>query len=178
MTSVHLWCQNGFPNLREFPSRFRQFTANQRRFHQPVVHVCAEQLNNDQVARINYCILNQRELPNLQIILLGNRDINCRDSTWPSRIFRTLCGIAEICPGTSIVCVSLVSHETEMRARVKREIREALESRLNNYFIDLGRELSESDFDALGCLSDVGTRKLHRTLLKIITGMPQTAFLP
>ncbi len=178
MTSVHIWCQNGFPNLREFPTKFRQFTASHRRFNTPVIHVCSEKLGNDQIARINYCILNQRELPNLQIVLLANRDVNCPDPSWPGRTFRTLSGISEFCPGTSIICVSLINHETEIRERIKREIRDAMEFRLNNYFIDLGRELTDTDFDSPNHLSEVGSRKLHRTLLKIITGMPMTAFLP
>ena len=176
MVSVHIWCQNNC-SLQNYDNYFQRFTEGRTRFNKPIIHKSCSKLNNDQLTRINYSILNQRETPNLQILIVSNNDFQAINEHWLPGTIRTLCGVAEFCPGTSIVCLDLITEETLQRREVKERIRRIFALSLRHFYVDLGQHLDQTDLSTNQCLSEVGIRKLTRSLTKLITRIPANAFL-
>ena len=176
MVSVHIWCQNNCP-LQNYDNYFQRFTEGRTRFNKPVIHRSYTKLNNEQLARINYSILNQRETPNLQILIISNNDFQAQNEHRLPGSIRTLCGVAEICPGTSITCVNLITEDSLQKKEVKERIRRIFALSSKHFYIDLGQDFDQDDLSADQCLSDIGIRKLTRSLTRLITKIPANAFL-
>jgi hypothetical protein len=177
MVSVHIWCQNNCQGIQNFDKYFQKFTEERTRFNTPIIHKSFSKLNNDQLTKITYSILNHRETPNLQILIISNNDFQALDEHWLPGSIRTLCGVAEICPGTSIICLNLITDDSLQRKEVRERVRRIFASSFKHFYVDLGQELEQSDLSTTQCLSDIGVRKLTRSLIRIILKLPASIFL-
>jgi hypothetical protein len=177
MVSVHIWCQNNCQGIQNFDKYFQKFTEDRTRFNTPIIHRSISKLSNDQLTKIIYSILNHRETPNLQILIISNNDFQALNEHWLPGSIRTLCGVAEICPGTSIACLNLITEENLQRREVKERIRRIFALSLKHVYVDLGQDLEQTDLSPTQCLSDMGIRKLTRALIRVIMKLPANVFL-
>jgi hypothetical protein len=174
MVPIHIWSQNNCQGLNNFDSHFQRFTEGRTRYQNPVLHQSPVRISNEQIVRINYSMLDHRETPNLQILIISNDDFQISSPNWLPGSIQTLFGVAEICPGTVLVCVNLLTDEnTEVREKIKRIF--AQPSR--HFHVDLGQDFGPADLSSHRCISELGARKLKRMLMKVITRMPSGVFL-
>ena len=177
MAQLHIWAQSNLQGIKSFPRTFQRFTEGRSKFETPVIHLSTSRLGNEQLTKFNQVILRNRELPNLQVIIVSNNDFRPEQESWLSNSIQTLCGVAEFCPGTAILCISLITEDNPQITEERRRIRHLIESSPKHFFVNLGRELEPTDFSATRCLSEIGVRKITRILLKLITGTPISVFL-
>ena len=177
MAHLHIWAQNNFQGIRAFGRTFQRVTEGKSKFEVPIIHQSTARLGNEQLSQCNYAMLRHRETPNLQVIILSDNDYRIEPTSWLSNSIRTLVGIAEFCPGTAILCISLLSDRNYYIEEEKVRIRQIIESSPKHFFVDIGGELEPSDLSQTRYLSEMGVRKVTRILLKVIMGTPVSAFL-
>ena len=134
-------------------------------------------LSNEQLVRISYNILQNRESPNLQVIVVTDRDDRSSNDLYLTNSIQAICGLAEFCSGTSILCLDLITESTQRSKETKSKLKSIIEASSRNYIINLGSKLEPSDFLINDELSEFGRRKLQRALLKAITEFPTSALL-
>ena len=177
MVPIHIWCSNHCQSLEKFDKNFQAFTQNKSCYSVPIVHCSLRRLSTDHLVRISYAILQNRESPNLQVLVLTDRDDRLSNENYLTNSIQTICGLADFCSGTSILCIDLLNESSPRSREVKLKLKTIVESSSRNYIINLGAKLEPSDYLVNDELSEFGRRKLQRSLIKAITEFPTSALL-
>lgn len=177
MVSIDIWHTGKSAGIAGFDKYFNKFTEKRTRYFTPVLHSDWAILDKSHLVKISQTIIEKRETPNLQIIIIADDDYRRSDGFWLTNSIQTICGVADFCPGTVIILISILSENSQHLIECRERLRQIIDTFRQHIFVDFDKKLEQTDYGLNQYLTEIGVRKLRKLLLNRILALPMINFL-